>query len=533
MADQQKMYDLIDGIMANAEALRAEVDTLGPPPEPPDEHTLVVRVGESVQDAFDTLAPTGGTIKLEVGGVDRPHVVSLRIRERPTDAPLILITSDTTHLPPAGTRITRDALPGLAVLRSDTTNTNTVKSDIRSRAIAFAGVGLAAPITNGNGIHYVGGDDQDMATPADCPDNYSWDRCVFLGDPQIGTHQGICPGVRNARITDSSMYDIFEVGRDSQCIGGRNGTKALLVENCYLEAGAENIMFGGADSASREMMSQDIIIRRCHFKKQIAWMDLASQPSIKCLLEIKSALRVLVEACLFECNWSRDWSSGVAVMLKAANQSGRETWATCEDFTIRNSVIRNIGSVFGLVGKNDSAEVSDWMRRVTIANVLAYDINIAPYTGTGRGCDIANGMEDFFHVDHVTYRTNQHSWMSMRFDSGITQSPGPLTFTNSVVAESSYGYWSDDNGMGFDAAAKDWPSTTISGNVFKEGDRSSSQGTMPPDNLRLSAADWDASFDANHVVLPDSPAAMVKTTDGTLPGANVSGVERAVRRGRF
>jgi hypothetical protein len=528
MANQQHMYDLIDSIVASAEALRVEVDTL-PPPEPPDAHTLTVRIGESVQAAIDTLAPTGGTIKLEVGGAERPHVGALRFSERPVDAKLIVITSDTTHLPAAGVRITREWLPGLAVLKSTTANTNTIKGEIRSRNIAFAGVGLAAPITNGNGIAYVGGDNVTMPTPADCPDNYSFDRCVFLGDPTVGTHQGLNPGMRNSRITDSSLYDIFEVGRDSQCIGGRNGTKVFLIENCYLEGSCENIMFGGADSASREMVSQDIIIRRCHFKKLLSWMDLPSQPSIKCLFEIKSALRVLIEASLFECNWARDWSSGVGISLKAANQSGREPWATCEDFTLRNSIIRNIGSVFTLVGKNDAKQTSDWMRRVHISNVLVYDINVDPYTGTGRGCDVANGVEDGLTIDHVTYQTNAHSWLSMRYDSGITQSPGPLTLTNSVVAEGAYGYRSEPNGIGFAAATKDWGTTTITGNVFKQGDRS--QGTMPPNNLRLSAAEWDASFAPDHTILPDSPASTVKTTDGLLPGANVAGLETAVRRG--
>jgi hypothetical protein len=531
MADQQKMYDLIDGIMANAEALRAEVDTLEPPPEP-DGPTLTVRIGESVQAAFDTLALSGGTLKLEVGGEQRPHITALRIHERPVGAPLVIITSDTTHLPPAGTRITREALPGLAVLKSTEVTSNTIKGENRSRNVAFAGVGFAAPVSPNYGIAYVGGDEKGMPTVEDCPDNYSFDRCVFLGDPTAGTHQGITPGMRNSRITDCSMYDCFEVGRDSQAIGGRNGTKVLLIDNCLLEGGAENIMFGGADSASPEMMSQDIIIRRCHVLKQIAWMDLANQPSIKALFEIKSAKRVLVEGTLFECNWIRDWSSGVAIMLKSCNQSGRETWAACEDFTLRNCVIRHVGSVFGVVGKNDSGQTSSWMKRVRLSNVLAYNINLAPYTGTGRGCDIADGMEGGFILDHVTYHTNAHSWMSMRFDSGITVSPGPLTFTNSVVAESSYGYRSEKNGMGFPAATKDWGSTTISGNVFKEGERSSSQGTMPPDNLRLTAAEWEASFATDYTILPDSPAAAVKTTDGLLPGANVAGVERIARRGR-
>ena len=131
---------------------------------------------------------------------------------------------------------------------------------------------------------------------------------------------------------------------------------------------------------------------------------------------------------------------------------------------------------------------------------------------------MANGAEGGISWDHITMHTNQHSWMDFRIDSGITCSPGPLTVTNCMLAESSYGYFSEPHGIGFAAVAKDWPEgQTIAGNVWKAGSRS--QGTLPAHNLRLEAAAWDASIGVDHLVIPGSAAAAVATTDGELPGA--------------
>jgi hypothetical protein len=482
-------------------------------PKPEPGHVVIpVACGESVQDAYDTLLPTGGVLKLAPG----VHRGDLKLAARPTDARLIIFTSDSENLPDEQTRTGPEYAEALAILEGVTANRSQLRIPNQSRQTAFVNIGFAPPVTKSYPHIEMGGDELGMLTPADRPDAFTFDRIYVYGDPVLGAHLGISANAANVTVRKSYFKDIIEKGRDAQAIKGWNGCQNLLVDDCYLEASGENMMFGGADSASPAMTSQDIVIRDCTFAKQ--YNDAWKAASIKCLFEIKNVKRLTMDRCLLENNWARDWSTGVAIMLKACNGSGGETWATCEDVTLQNLVLRNIGSVFGLIGKNDSARISDWMRRVTLRNILAYNINVAPWLGSGHGCPVANGVEGGFTMDHITMHTNAHSWLDFRTDSGYTKSPGPLVVTNSMLAEGSYGYFSEDHGIGFAAVEKDWSGTTLAGNVWKAGSRA--QGTMPPNNLRLTAAAWDASLGPDHLVIAGSEAAAVVTTDGKLPGVD-------------
>jgi len=514
MSERERMLALCDSIEANVEGLRAEIDGAFPVPPEPSLITVKVKPGDDVQAAYTSLLETGGIIKL-APGLHRPVTFS----ERPTDAKQITFTSDSTNLPDETTRITPEYAPALGILQQTAATSHAVRAKNKSRNVAFVNVGIAPPATKSYAHVELGGDKANMPTPADRPSGFVFDRVYVYGDPVLGAHRGITLNAVDLIVRKSWFDDIFEVGRDSQAVSAWNGGQHILLDDCFFGAGAENIMFGGSDSATPEMTCADIIIRDCTLAKNFAWMSLAAQPSIKALFEIKNVKRLLMERCLLERNWARDWPDGVAIILKACNGQNIEEWATCEDVTLRDIIVRDVGSVLSMVGKNDSSRVSDWMRRVSISNLLAYDIDTGDYQGTGRGCPFQKGAEDCFVLDHITMHTNNHSWMNMDLDPAIAaQSPGTLVVTNSVLAEDDYGYYSADNGCGFPAATKDWTATEITGNVFKIGERS--QGTVPPNNLRLSAADWEASFDANHQILPGSPAAAVVTTDGTLPGAH-------------
>lgn len=511
--DRARIDALLDAIVWNAEAVRTELDSvlLVPKPEPVPEYVVFVEVGDSVQAAYDSLLATGGVIRLAPG----LHRGNLTLAARPPDATLITVTSDSENLPGVGQRIGPEYVEALGILQGVSASVAPVRILNQARHVAFVNVGIAPPVTKSYPHLDMGGDEAGMLTPGDRPDGFLFDRVYIYGDPVLGAHRGLSANASNVTLRNSYIKDVFEVGRDSQAVSAWNGCQNLVVDNCHLEGGAENIMFGGADSASPEMTCQDILIKNCTLQK--VYTDAWKAASIKCLFEIKNVKRLRLERCLLQQNWRRDWATGVAIMLKACNGGSGETWATCEDVTIENVVIRSVGSVFGLIGKNDSGRLSDWMRRVRFRNVLAYDINVGPWLGTGRGCPVANGAEDAVVFDHITMHTNGHSWMDFRTDSGITASPGALKVTNSMLAESSYGYLSQANGVGMAALQKDWNGTVLAGNVFKVGSRG--QGTLPPDNLRLPAAAWDASIGLDHLVIPGSPAAAVPTTDGELPGA--------------
>lgn len=525
--EKQRVYDLIDNLVAQAESIRSAVTKIpdggGDVPNPPQPSGDVIRVkvGDNVQAAYDTMAKTGGTLMFAPG----VHKVDLEGSERALDSKLVIFTSDTGNVPAAGKRITPEFLPALAQLQVTRTDHEAFTARNKTRNIAFVNIAFGPPVFPGRTTVALGGDQRETVTPTDVPTNFLFDRVYMYGSPTAGAHRGIQAHCNGLKVSGCYFKDFFEIGRDSQAIGGFNGTRNVVLENSFFEASGENIMWGGSDSASPEMSPQDIVMRGCTLSKNFEWMALPQQPSIKALLETKNVKRFSVDGCVLEQNWSRDWPSGVAFMFKACNGYRDEVWATAEDITISNCLIRNVGSPCGLVGYGDSGRQSDRARRIKISNVLVYNINVGNWKGFAHGMPIANPL-DGLTVDHVSFIKNGHSFLNTWFDSG--QPPGDsLTFTNSLVCLGEYAMISAQNGIGFSAMQKDWKALTFDGNVLQAGARG--MGTMPINNKVVAVGDFDASLDDHYRVKAGSPVAnAVHCADGKMPGADVDAILQRV-----
>jgi hypothetical protein len=59
--------------------------------------------------------------------------------------------------------------------------------------------------------------------------------------------------------------------QDTQAICGWNGPGPFLIENNYLEAAGENVMFGGSDPSIPHLVPNDITIRR----RNLIWWPVA------------------------------------------------------------------------------------------------------------------------------------------------------------------------------------------------------------------------------------------------------------------
>src|SRR5688500_899004 len=92
------------------------------------------------------------------------------------------------------------------------------------------------------------------------------DHCSFQAHP-LGQRAGIRVHSANVQILNSSVRGIVRYEgapfTDCQAIGAIEKTHNLIVDNCYLEASSENILFGGGDPAREEDIPSDILIRRC------------------------------------------------------------------------------------------------------------------------------------------------------------------------------------------------------------------------------------------------------------------------------
>jgi len=133
------------------------------------------------------------------------------------------------------------------------------------------------------------------------------------------------------------------------------------IVNNYLEAAAENVMFGGAAGSQ---IPSDIEIRRNYMFKPISWLP--GRPNffgkkfiVKNLFELKNAERVLVESNLMENSWGGYSQVECGILLTPPG-----TWAAVQDVTIRKNLIRHIGSGMQLAASKsrgmDSLAAQRW-----------------------------------------------------------------------------------------------------------------------------------------------------------------------------
>jgi hypothetical protein len=110
-------------------------------------------------------------------------------------------------------------------------------------------------------------------TTATAPYDITMDRVYVHGHRYKGQRRGIALNARRVSVLNSYIADIASMSSDSQAICGWNGAGPFTIENNYLEASGENIMFGGADPAVTNLVPSDIVFRRNHFFKPLKWRN--------------------------------------------------------------------------------------------------------------------------------------------------------------------------------------------------------------------------------------------------------------------
>ena len=237
-------------------------------------------------------------------------------------------------------------------------------------------------------------------------------------------------------MVNSWLSECHAKGFDSQAIEGWNGPGPYLIENNTLEAAGENVMFGGADAAIRNLTPSDITIRRNHIRKPPEWKGVWS---VKNLLELKHARRVLIEGNVFENNWA-DGQTGVAIVLKSTNQGGGNPWAQTSDVTFRYNVVRN--SPQGLTIAAAPDVVGD-KYHVIPATRFRVEQNLFEHIGAFNGTTNGNMLVLMNNLSDVTVA---HNTLGFNFDEGLllmmeTAPPGSarnIEITDNVVTKARY-----------------------------------------------------------------------------------------------
>ncbi len=208
----------------------------------------------------------------------------------------------------------------------------------------------------------------EQGSDADTPRDLILDRCYVHGHSGLMTRRGVLLNSASSAVIDSHISEIHAVGADSQAVLGYNGPGPFKIVNNFLEGAAENIMFGGADPKIPALVPSDIEIRRNHLFKPLSWRPgdpsfAGVQWSMKNLLELKNAQRVLIEGNLLENN------TETALVLTPRNQGGSAPWSVVQDVLFRNNVVKNAGTGF-VAQATDDGRPSQPMKRIAIMNNL-------------------------------------------------------------------------------------------------------------------------------------------------------------------
>ncbi len=440
--------------------------------------TIVVGPGGNLQAALNQAQP-GQTVQLQAGATfDGNFVLPVK-----TGASYITVRTSTpdSQLPGPNTRIDLTSEPLLATVRSlnalPALRTAPGAHHWRLIGLRFTTTGGSDVITLGDGVQ------QDRAL---VPTDLILDRIVIRGDPTKGQKRGIQLNSANTFIRNSHIDGIRVAGQETQAIAGWNGPGPFVIENNYLEAAGMGILFGGAEPTIDQLVPSDIVIRRNHITRPVAWR--AANWAVKNLLELKNARYVQIDGNLLENNWAGG-QAGFAVVFTVRAHGTRASWSTIEHVRFENNVVRHSGSGINILGYDDIAP-SRQARDIVIRNNLFTDIDHRVWGGNGTFVQIGDEPADV-HIEHNTVMQSGHI---IAVYGGTATAPRKVTgfrFASNIVLHNTYGIFGNNVGTGNPAIATYFPQSVIIGNAIAGGKAS----LYPPGNVFPTVASLMGQFE--------------------------------------
>lgn len=336
-----------------------------------DGESFPVASGGNLQTAINNAAAEDGALNhevvLEAGATFTGNfTLPAKSGSNPTGTGWIIIRSD-GDLPAAGIRVVpADSSETAKVISSNSTSVFT--APINAHHYWLKGLEITNTVSMSELLTIGNAENDD---PAEDVHHFNITQCLIYGaDDETEVKRGISLNTSWSLIKDNYIANIARAGFDSQAIWSSNGAGPFLIDNNYLEAASENIMFGGSAPRVEDRIPSDITITRNHFNKQTEWHG---SKNVKNLLELKIGKRVLIEGNIME-NCHEDSQGGHGFNLQSTNDEGNTPWGETSDVTVRFNILHNVTQPFSLSAKLETAMECIPMSRVSIHDNLFYDV---------------------------------------------------------------------------------------------------------------------------------------------------------------
>ncbi len=394
------------------------------------------------------------------------------------------------------------------------------------------------------------------------------DRSWLHGTPQDETKGGFkLSGTNYVAVVDSYFSDFHCTARTGSCteahalsggIGNYQDGPYEIHDN-FLESSGQAVLFGGGAATTTPT---DITIRFNHFFKPWLWMkgnvpfqggDSGNPFIVRHLLELKNAVRVVIENNLMENVWGGFGESGDAILLTPKNQhskSGDNICPICEvtDVTIRYTHIFHAGG--GIViatdisGDGKGGAPATAGARFSIHDVVLDDIS-RKYFGGGRMFHVKNTWPanplNTITIDHITGFADPNGGLLTLGNQNSNPAMYGFVFTNSIVTTGRYPVWNVGGGKTSCAysgtpaqkLANCFTTFTFSDNALVAAPSHYPPSSWPSGNLFASDMDnvgfvqCDEGNGGDYELQSDSPYKN-KGMDGKDLGANIVGLRAAL-----
>ncbi len=536
---------------------------------------ITVKAGDNLQLALNN-AQCGDVIELQAGAT-YSSLLTLPAKQCDDQHWIIVRTSaPDSALPPEGQRLT-PCYAGVASLPNRPAYSCSNPQNVLAKISKSVRMG-DGPIYFASGANHYRLLGLEITRPADQAsvvalvatagavpaDHIVIDRSWIHGTAQDDTRRGIgLNGITNFAIVDSYLNDfhctsISGTCTDSMTLGGGGGNLASgpwKIENNFLEAAGENILFGGSIAT---VVPADITIRHNHFYKVPQWQagstgfvgGYSGDPFVvKNHFEIKNAARLLFEDNLLEYSWGGFSQAGQSILITPRNDYYKPTQkgnlcSVCEgvDITIRYNRISHTAGVFNIATVVVDGFEGQAVGRFSIHDIVADDIDGAKYKGGGGLFMIMNfwttrTLHDV-SIRHVTGFPSEH-FMSIANDLSYPPMYG-LTFQDNLVVIPAFPVWSA--GGSNSCAVSDVPVTaiatcfktyTFANNVLATLPQAFPPSKWPSGNF-FPATVRDVGFTSyssgnggDYQLQANSPY-KGKASDGTDPGADINALNTAI-----
>ena len=358
-AEMRKLADIV-------ETFHAENN-----PHPPNGEVIFVPEDGDIYDALTSLKGSGGIVELQAGA---RYPGPIQFPEDPSS----IITLRTKGTLPER-RIAEEDRPNLATIFAQ--NVDGCLRLERTSNYTIDGIALEMEY----GTH-------EVAIVEDS-DFICFERILSVSPN--GLKRIIRGNGRNIVVSRCHLNGGAWQGQDSQAFCCWEGKGPFTIEDNYLAASGENILFGGGDNASEETNPCDIFIARNHIHKPQEWRD--KPGSVKNLLELKNATRVQIVENFFDGNWG-DAQAGWAIVFTPVNQDGAAPWSIVRDVEFSRNYLTNIEAGINILGQNYGNPTMQSSGFVIRKNVFEVQKKFFQCSG---------GLQDLIFEDNVVDQSEQ------------------------------------------------------------------------------------------------------------------------------